>query len=734
MILSCSKKQKGFSLIELVTVLLIITVLSTIAIRSTVDIGYSARYEQTLDRLKGLRKAIVGNPKRSVNGQPDISGFVADMGRLPINLRELISSAAFCIDPDYGDDVSNDTLYGTQALCTGASYIWHTVAAQNTPQLVEGNLKSGWRGPYVQVNEAPTNTSADIFTDGWGNQANTIAPFEHYYDYGWYWCHWDSGDDGETLGQVGYQLPDDTDSTPDGFPNCNLTTSLNKLTIYSLGKNGLGDVEDNGSVTCGENEYDDDCYTTILQEDYLLNIDSGVSVSLQKPKTGFCGFTGSLLKAQASIASKSSCRNAGGQFSSSCVFTETACTTAGGLWNFSTSSCDIPTQAICIDLPTATPKGFGGIWDTESSSCFLDKTTCTARSGAWRGVTACQFDSTTCGLQGGTWEGGTSDGSNECTFDSATCLAASGTWDINTKNCEFAPDTSSDQCQDTMPAAIANTTWGCVIDRRSCGSVGGFWNYCEFDPDACSAISGSWDFACHFTESHCKKVKGNWSYDINTNQYECTFTSSAQCGDAGGSWDGASCSFLGLSCDNAGATPLGKCDLTQANCNTAGGLWDANTGQCGFADTSDCTANGGVSQGKECYLTHAEYYGSKYNISSCENESGEWHPVEKAICMNIFYRGADSTITYTSSGPVYIQEDGNKQSILFSGFYDSGDFDGDSDTAELINYIPIGTGSLGVYEYDGDCDPVNNPLYPSSRSIVVNLQILPNTTMSVIDW
>ncbi len=726
MTLTFPKKHGGFSLIELVTVLLLITVLSTIGIRSTVDIGYSARYEQTLERLNGLRKAIVGNPSRTLNGQPDISGFVADMGRLPINIRELVSADPFCIDIDYGDDVSNNTLYGTQVLCTGAGYVWHTVAGTNALNILEGNLKAGWEGPYLQVNNTPTDTTDDIYVDGWGTQANAVAPFEHYYDYGWFWCHWDVADDGD-----GNNLPDDTDATADFYPNCNVidSSAIAQLTLYSLGKNGLGDVEADGSVTCGANEYDDDCYSTILFEDYRVDINSGLSVSLQKPETGFCGFTGSLTKSQASIASKSSCKNAGGQFSSSCVFNSGSCATAGGLWNFATSSCDIVNQTICENLPTDTPKGFAGRWDTESSSCFLDNTTCTARSGTWRGVTACQFDSVSCGVKGGTWSNQT----NECTFTSATCATALGTWDVNTKNCEFAPDTASAQCQDTTPTAIANTTWGCVIDRRSCGSQGGLWNYCEFRPDQCAAINGAWQFACHFTESRCQDVGGNWSYDINTNQYECTFANSTQCGDAGGSWNGTSCDFPGLSCENAGATSLGKCVLTQANCNTAGGLWDSNTAQCNFTAAS-CASNEGVSRGKECYLTKAEYYGSQYNTGSCPDEGGEWHHEEKAICMNVFYRALDSTITYTSSEPAYVLEDGNKQTVLFTGFVDTGDFDNDADVAEAIIDIPMGNSSVGVYEYDGDCDPYNNPLYPASKDTVNKVQAVPKTTIPVIDW
>ena len=105
---SIAKTSNGFTLIEMLMVILIIAVTSKIVAVSFEDIGFSARFEQTDDRINTIRQAIVGNPKRTINGQPDISGFVADMGRLPINIRELISNGPFCYAAAYGNDVSDD--------------------------------------------------------------------------------------------------------------------------------------------------------------------------------------------------------------------------------------------------------------------------------------------------------------------------------------------------------------------------------------------------------------------------------------------------------------------------------------------------------------------------------------------------------------------------------------------------------------------------------------------------
>lgn len=89
------------------------------------------RFENTRNRLAAIRHAIIGDTSRTVNGQPDVRGFVADMGRLPTNLNELLISP--------GNDWEYDDTY---------------------------NLWAGWNGPYLA---STSLTGTNAFRDGWGN-------------------------------------------------------------------------------------------------------------------------------------------------------------------------------------------------------------------------------------------------------------------------------------------------------------------------------------------------------------------------------------------------------------------------------------------------------------------------------------------------------------------------------------------------------------------------------------
>ena len=149
-----STKTRGFSLIELTVALLIITTLATIAVRSTNDLSFQVRHDQTKDRLAQIKQAIIGNPQRTVNGQPDISGFVADMGRLPSCLRELI-------DNYNCTTATQNTIWATGRCSVVGFTNQHdcvTNAATWTPN--SGDIGVGWRGPYLSVSGNPTNIDA----------------------------------------------------------------------------------------------------------------------------------------------------------------------------------------------------------------------------------------------------------------------------------------------------------------------------------------------------------------------------------------------------------------------------------------------------------------------------------------------------------------------------------------------------------------------------------------------
>ena len=133
---------------------MVVTILSAVAWMSLGAVNGNmdqVRFEDTRNRLQTIRRAIIGDTSRTLNGQPELRGYVADMGRLPVDLNELIAQGA---QPDY----SYNPIYG----------LW-----------------AGWNGPYLAAAEL---VGSPRFQDGWGNNDGT--------NFGWiYSIYTDSGKD-----------------------------------------------------------------------------------------------------------------------------------------------------------------------------------------------------------------------------------------------------------------------------------------------------------------------------------------------------------------------------------------------------------------------------------------------------------------------------------------------------------------------------------------------------------
>ena len=133
-----ASQSQGFTLLEVVLVLFLMGLVASAGLMLTENVEDQAKYDETRQRMLMMRQAIIGNSTRTLNGRPEIGGFVADMKRLPGCVSELLSA----------ED------------CAGASLaLWARDASTG--------VGAGWRGPYLYV--SPESDGLRYFRDAYGN-------------------------------------------------------------------------------------------------------------------------------------------------------------------------------------------------------------------------------------------------------------------------------------------------------------------------------------------------------------------------------------------------------------------------------------------------------------------------------------------------------------------------------------------------------------------------------------
>lgn len=211
-------RQTGLTMLELLMVVTILSAVAFMSLNQVTDNTAQIRFDDTKNRLDKLKYSIIGDRSRTVNGQPEIYGFVADIGRLPYNIYELLSNEA-CEDTnispyDEPTCLSNskkwvnqrclDYNYLNKTDCDpGAGYDWKSNAT--TPALPLRNigsfsttgLWSGWNGPYISGLTNSSDGEKD-FLDGWGRDDETA-------NYGWFF----SLDKDDLDNSDGYGIADD---------------------------------------------------------------------------------------------------------------------------------------------------------------------------------------------------------------------------------------------------------------------------------------------------------------------------------------------------------------------------------------------------------------------------------------------------------------------------------------------------------------------------------------------
>jgi prepilin-type N-terminal cleavage/methylation domain-containing protein len=86
------RRCEGFTLIEIILVIVIIGILSGIALQSVGVVTETARSEETMQEMERLAYAIAGNPNLYAAGMRTDYGYVGDVGSLPPNWDALVAN------------------------------------------------------------------------------------------------------------------------------------------------------------------------------------------------------------------------------------------------------------------------------------------------------------------------------------------------------------------------------------------------------------------------------------------------------------------------------------------------------------------------------------------------------------------------------------------------------------------------------------------------------------------
>lgn len=157
-----ARNERGFTLVEVVIVLVISGILMAVALRSGRSISESAKVEATKQEMDLIAAATIGNPELQSNGTQNDFGYVGDVGALPPNLTALVTNPGYATwkgpyirnaFTQVADDYSKDA-WGVAYAYSGG------VAVQSTGS---GNTIS--RSLANSTNELLRNSMTGVITD-----------------------------------------------------------------------------------------------------------------------------------------------------------------------------------------------------------------------------------------------------------------------------------------------------------------------------------------------------------------------------------------------------------------------------------------------------------------------------------------------------------------------------------------------------------------------------------------
>jgi prepilin-type N-terminal cleavage/methylation domain-containing protein len=154
--MSCKSKQNGYTLIEIVIVIIIIGILAAVAMKSMGGSINVSRTEETMAEMQQLAWAIAGNPNLISGGARTDFGYIGDIGALPPDWDALVTNPGYATwdGPYIQDEFSGG----------GGDYEFKLDAwgTQYTPPT--GNTFSSTGGPSILTRKI-ANSTADLLNN-----------------------------------------------------------------------------------------------------------------------------------------------------------------------------------------------------------------------------------------------------------------------------------------------------------------------------------------------------------------------------------------------------------------------------------------------------------------------------------------------------------------------------------------------------------------------------------------
>lgn len=166
-------KQSGFTLMEIVVVIVIMGIVASVALRSIGDSLENAKVENTKHEMQQLSHAVAGNPDLYTNGMRTDFGYVGDVGSMPPDLDALLANPggyATWSGPYIGNSFSESS-DDFKRDAWGNSYTYASASIQSSG----GGGGTLTKAIASNVNDLVANTVTGVVTDGAGNPPGDSA-------------------------------------------------------------------------------------------------------------------------------------------------------------------------------------------------------------------------------------------------------------------------------------------------------------------------------------------------------------------------------------------------------------------------------------------------------------------------------------------------------------------------------------------------------------------------------